>query len=192
MYIEMPLMKNEYQKVWDTPCPIVKVNEKYYRVYLLDEISSPIDYGELIEVLQDLDSDCVVEFHINTPGGVLDTAIMIMDAVKTTKAKTVGKLSGTVASAGTMIALSLDELVLAPYTSFMIHMYSGAVQGKGNEIKAQQAHIEKVVSNLYKEVYKGFLTPSEIKRVISDIDIWLDTDAVIKRLEKRKSNREGK
>lgn len=188
MYIEIPPMKNEYVKVWDAPCPIVEVSKKHYRVYMLDEIGAPGDYGELVEVLQDLDESCIVEFHINTPGGVLDTAVMLMNAIRKTKAKTIGKLSGTVASAGTMIALVIDELELAPYTAFMVHNYSGGLQGKGNELKVQQAFMDKETKRLFTEVYKGFLTSREIKKVLDGTDIWLNEEEVNKRLAKRKEN----
>ena len=183
MYIEIPQMKNEYAKVWDTVCPIVRVNKNYYRVYMLDEISAPIDYGELVEVLQDLDESCTVEFHVNTPGGVLNTAVMLINEINKTKAKTVGVLSGTVASAGTMIALAVDELEIAPYTAFMIHAWSVTGQhGKANEIEAQNNFMKKETKRLFNSIYKDFLTSREIKKVLDGTDIWLNEEEVNKRL----------
>ena len=185
MYIEMPAMKNEYQKVWDAPCPTVKVNEKLYRVYMLDEIGHPQDYGEVVEVLNDLDEDCVVEWFLNSPGGRLDSATMLLNAIDKTKAKVIGKLSGTVASAATMLTLAFDEIEIAPYIEFMIHNYSGGLQGKGNELKAQQAFVDKETAKLFKEVYKGFLTPREIKKVLDGTDLWMGKEETEKRLAKR-------
>jgi len=168
MIIEMPTMKNEHMKVWDSVVPIVKVNEYLYRVYLLDEIGMPADYAELIELMQDLDETVTIEWFLNSPGGVLNTATMLLNGMINCKAKLIGKLSGIVASAATMLTLGFDEVEIAPYIEFLVHNYSGSVSGKGSEIKSQQAFIEKETAKLFKEVYKGFLTPAEIKKVMND------------------------
>jgi len=186
MTIEMPEMKNEHQKVWDSVCPIVKVNEELYRVYMLDEIGMPQDYAEVVELLQDLDETVTVEWFLNSPGGILSSATMILDALVNTKAKVIGKLSGLVASAATMLTMGFDEVEIAPYIEFLVHNYSGGLSGKGNELKSQQAFVEKETAKLFKEVYKGFLTPGEVKKIMSDQDIWMNKEEIEKRLAKRK------
>jgi len=186
MLIEIPEMKNKHQRVWDTPVPIVKVDEELYRVYMLDEIGHPQDYAELVELMQDLDETVTIEWYLNSPGGVLNTATMLLDAMITCKAKLVGKLSGLVASAATMLTLGFDEVKIAPYIEFLVHNYSGGLSGKGNELRAQQAFVEKETAKLFKEVYKGFLTTAEIKRIMSDQDMWMSKDEIEKRLAKRK------
>jgi len=186
MLIEMPKMKNEYQRVWDTPCPIVKVNEELYRVYMMDEIGAPQDYADVVELMQDLDETVTIEWFLNSPGGVLSTATMLLDSMVNCKAKLVGKLSGFVASAATMLMLGFDEVEIAPYIEFLVHNYSGSVSGKGSEIKSQQAFVEKETAKLFKEMYKGFLTPAEIKKVMNDQDLWMGKEEIEKRLAKRK------
>jgi ATP-dependent protease ClpP protease subunit len=54
---------------------------------------------------------------------------MIAAAIKHSKAKVIGQLSGTVASAGTLITMACDEIVVTPHLSFMIHNYSGGMAG---------------------------------------------------------------
>jgi len=187
MLIEIPKDKNEYRSVWDKPVGIVKVNSYLYRVYILDEIYAPVEYGELVELFHDLDDDVTVEVYLNTNGGSLDSAIMLIDAMKNSNARVIGKLSGMVASAGTMLTMAFDEVEVAPYTSFMIHNYSSSGGGaiKGNELKVQQAFTEKETAKLFREVYKGFLTPREIKKVINDQDMWMDKEEVEKRFAKK-------
>ena len=186
MLIEIPPSENEYTSVWDKPVPIIEVTSKLYRVYILDKIGAPVEYGELVELLLDLDESTVVEFYINTPGGVLDSAKMLLNAVRTTKARTIGKLSGGVASAGTMIALAMDDIEVAPFTDFMIHSWSVQGQsGKANEIEAQNNHMKKETRVLFDAVYKGFLTSREIKKVIDGTDMWMSSEEIMKRLGKR-------
>jgi len=153
---------------------------------MLDEISMPQDYAELVELMQDLDETVTIEFHVNTPGGVLDTAIMLINAIVQCKAKVVGKLSGMVASAGTMIALVFDEVEIAPYTSFMVHAWSVSGQaGKANEIEAQNDFAKKETKRLFNEVYAGFLTQREVTKVLKGTDIWLNENEVLERLGKK-------
>ena len=188
MLIEIPEDKNEYRSVWDKPVPIIEVDKKLYRVYLLTEIYEPVNYGELVELMQDLDESVTIEWYMNTPGGNLDSAITVMDEIKKCKAKMVAKLSGTVASAGTMLTMAMDEIEIAPYTSFMIHNYSVGLSGKGKELKTQQAFMEKETAKLFKEVYRGFLTAAELKRVLNDQDIWMGKEEVETRWKKRQAS----
>jgi len=189
MIIEMPTMKNEHMKVWDSVVPIVKVNEYLYRVYLLDEIGMPADYAELIELMQDLDETVTIEWFLNSPGGVLNTATMLLNGTVNCKAKLIGKLSGIVASAATMLTLGFDEVEIAPYIEFLVHAWSVSGQaGKANEIEAQNDFVKKETKRLFNEVYAGFLTPREITKVLKGTDIWLNENEVKERLEKRKKS----
>ena len=187
MLIDLPTTNDSYETVWDKPVPIIRVNSYRYRVYILDNIEEPSVYAELVELLNDLDSDVRIEFYINTPGGVLDSATMLMNAIKECKAYTVAKLSGTVASAGTMLALVMDELEIAPFTSFMIHNYSHGTNGSGSQVKGQVDFLNKELLKLYREVYKNFLTPQEITKVVKDDkEIWLNAEEVKKRVQSMK------
>lgn len=188
MTFEIPMDKNEYRSVWDKPVPVVKVNENLYRVYMLDEIGHPQDYGELIDLMRDLDESVTIEWYLNSPGGVLNTATMVLDAMTKCKANLVGKLSGLVASAATMLMTAFDEVEIAPYIEFMIHAWSVSGQaGKANEIEAQNDFVKKETKVLFNEVYKGFLTPREITKVLKGTAMWMNKEEVEKRLKTRKT-----
>jgi ATP-dependent protease ClpP protease subunit len=101
---------------------------------------------------------------------------MLVDAIKTSKAKVIAQISGTVASAGTIITLACDDVEVAPHTAFMIHNYSGGLVGKGHELKAHQEFVDANLNNSFTDLYKGFLTPSEIKKVIDGKDYWMNCD----------------
>ena len=58
---------------------------------------------------------------------------------------------------------------------------------KGGELKARQAHDEKVLTDVFKDFYTGFLTDKEIKEVIADKDMWMGTEEVLSRWERRKA-----
>ena len=183
---EIPSGKSEeLDSVWDKHIPIVK-NGRETDVYITSEIVDPIEYNELCHVLRGASSKEVIRLHINTPGGRLDSATMIIDAVNQSDAYIIGVLSGTVASAGTMIALACDELECSSYLEFMIHYFSGGTGGKGNEIKAHSSFINKHMPMIFKKMYAGFLTETEIDDVIEGKDIWLNGDEVLERFENNK------
>ena len=180
-------LPKEVTRIWDLYVPYVKSTNQL-DVYLNTGIDEPSYYSEICYILSTLTEDETVYFHINTPGGILDSAFQLVDAIKGCRAITIAKLTGTVASAGTIIALSCDKLIVAEHTSFMIHNYSAGAYGKGNELKARQEHIDKSTNDAFKEFYSGFLTDKEVKEVINGKDIWLTADEVRMRWQRKLDN----
>lgn len=175
---------NPSYDVWSNYVPIIS-DKNHTTVYLTDTIDSPNYYNELCFKLKSASPAEVFTLVINTPGGILDSAMMIVDALKTTKAKTIAQISGTVASAGTIITLACSEVIIADHTAFMIHNYSGGLVGKGHELKAHQEFVDANLNKSFTSLYGGFLTPTEIKKVIDGKDYWMDKDEVLTRFANR-------
>lgn len=173
-------------KVWDKDVPII-TNKYHTDVYITSTIEEPNIYNELCYKLMTASSFDTFTLHINTPGGMLDSAFMITNAIKRSAAKVKASLTGTVASAGTLITLACDDIEIAPHTSFMIHNYSAVIGGKGGEIKSRQEHTDKALANAFNEFYSGFLTAKEIKEVIDGKDLWMDAEEVMTRLSNKRS-----
>lgn len=150
-------------------------------VFLSDAVEDPSNYDEFCYKLSKATVKDEFIIHLNTPGGIIDSAKMIYTAMRNSKAQIVVRCTGTVASAGTIIAMAADELILAPYTAFMIHNYSGGVSGKGHEIKAQQQFVDRELNIFFTEIYRGFLTSAEISQVIEGKDLWMGSEEVIDR-----------
>ena len=125
------IFKTEEHSVWDKITPIVEVpSSKTLDAYITSDIGLPIDYNELTYRIKNAPSDYTINLHINTPGGVIDGALFIIDAINKTPAAVTAYLTGTVASAGTIIALACDNVVASDHLSFMIHNYSSSgIQG---------------------------------------------------------------
>ena len=175
-------LPKEATRVWDLPVPIViNKDERNIKIYLRDTIDEPYNYNEMCYLLNTAREGTIVDLYLNTPGGIIDTAFMLADAIKDSKAKVIGHLSGTVASAGTILAMVCDEITVAPHLSFMIHNYSGGMQGKGNELKARQQFVDNQLNDAFKTFYSGFLTENEMDRVIEGTDLWMGTEEVATR-----------
>lgn len=180
-----PLIKDNEGSVFNDYVPIIEKGN-HYDVYLNNTISYPEYYTELVDILGNLESYNTVTLHINNGGGSIDSAFMIIDAIKNCEALVTAKLSGTVASAATVISLACDEIIVSKYVSFMIHNYSTGMQGKGHELKAYQTFTDKELNRAFKDIYRDFLTPKEMTEVIEGRDIWLNEDEVMKRWSKIK------
>ena len=171
-------------KVWDTYVPVVstKVGKStLYDIYLQDEIQSPALYNEVCHIMNTAKKKDAINLHINTPGGYLDTAFRLTDAIDRCKAETTAVLTGTVASAGTLIALRCDKVQVPTSLQFMIHNYSGGVVGKGHEIIDHATFSKKELTSAFENVYLGFLTKKEVKEVIAGKDIWMGSKKVLTR-----------
>ena len=167
---------------WGDYVPIV-TEKNHTRAYITDQIDEPSLYNELCYKLKTASQAEVFTLYINTPGGIIDSAVMLIDAIKTSKAKVTAEISGTVASAGTIITLACDAVNVADHTSFMIHNYSGGMVGKGHEMKARQEFVDASLNASFKVFYKDFLTEDEMEDVIDGKDMWMGKDEVLARLK---------
>ena len=181
MVIELP---RDVTRVWDLAVPCI-VEGKTTHIYLTDEIGMPSEYNESCFKLKSAKKTDKFVIHLNTPGGLIDSAFMLIDAIKSSKASISAELYGTVASAGTIIALACPEVSVAPNTAFMIHNYSSGLSGKGHEMKAHQQFVDANLNIAFKSLYRGFLTESECEDVIDGKDLWLNKDEVEERLTRR-------
>lgn len=171
-------------RIWELPVPIVE-KDGNIDVFISDEVSAPDTYNELVYRLRTASESDVFTLHLNTPGGYIDSALMIIDAIKASKATVNAHIAGTVASAGTVITLACKDVSVAPHTAFMIHNYSSGMQGKGHEMKAYQTFADKNLNAAFAEMYKGFLTDVEMTDIIDGKDLWLNKEEVEERLARR-------
>lgn len=158
--------------VWDDYVPIIKAGQ-HTDVYLTASIESPDEYNKLCYLLGHAFESETFTLHINNGGGFIDSGFMIIDAIANSKAKVTAKLSGTVASAATIIALACESIAVTNHVAFMIHNYSGGAQGKGHELKAQMDFTDTELNEAFMNIYGGFLTDQEMEFVIAGKDYWM-------------------
>ena len=179
--------KLKSDSIWDNYVPIVQQGNTY-NVYLTDTIEVPSEYNQLMHLLSNLDEYHKVYLYLNNGGGHVNSGFMIREALLECKAHTVAHLSGTVASATTIIALACDELITTPFLSFMAHNYFHGVQGTGNQVKDYVDFTDRELKRAFRLIYTDFLTEEEIKLVTErDKEIWLNEIEVQERWANYKS-----
>lgn len=160
--------------------------------YLSGEIKQPQLYSDWFHTIRTAGETDIIYFRINSPGGDLFTAIQMMRAITESKAHIVSSVEGICMSAATMIFLAADSFEVSDHTMFMFHNYSSGVGGKGGEMYDQVVHTHQWSERLMNEIYKDFLTADEIKSILDNKDIWMDSQEVIKRLQKKATPEEEK
>lgn len=158
------------------------------RIYLPDGIYELDEHLEQIEVIRGASPDDVIEVYcISNKGGYVDTIIPLCNALATTQAHTVCFIEGHCASAGTFPAMVCDSVEVGAYSSFMLHCASGGT-GIGTMVNSAESakFFEKQYSTLLEDIYNGFVSPAEAKMLHDGREIYLSSEEIQERLDKRR------
>ena len=147
-----------------------------------EDIKEPSYYRSLIEVLNNATEQDLVVLNINSGGGMLDSAISIIDALRNTRANTLAWISGSAYSAAGLIALSCQNVEVGEFASLMVHNSQYGLGGYTTDIKDRALFEHKMTSKIMRSVYHFFLSPEEIESVLMNKTIWLDADEIAERL----------
>lgn len=158
---------------------------KCLKFHLDENIREPRYYRSILNEMDNLNEGDIVRIIIDTHGGRLDSSIQIINAIQTTEATVYVDVVGTAASAGSLIALAAPHLSISPYTTMMIHHASHGTYGSASNVAAYSAFVDNQAKKLMKDVYEGFLTEAEMQDVFTGKEMWMDSDEVMHRLEKR-------
>ena len=154
-----------------------------YVIRICREISEVDDFDDELQVLAGASEQDHVHFILNTPGGSLDTSLVIAKAIRACAARTSAFIGFTCASGGTTIALACDEWEIDEYSSFMVHTASyGAGYNVAPNVLAHVQHADKMISRFVQNTYAGFLTPEEMEVVKGGRDVYFEGEELAKRL----------
>lgn len=143
---------------------------------LIEEISAPHEYQREFEILREARRTDKVIITINTPGGRLDTAVQLIDAIEQCKGKVTARLVGDGFSAGSLIFLSCKNKELGKFGSLMLHRESGGVVGKGSDTEKQMEYQKKYVNEVYRSIYSKYLSETDMDRLMDGVDLWFTTE----------------
>jgi ATP-dependent protease ClpP protease subunit len=89
-----------------------------------------------------------INIRLNTPGGEVFDATAIYNALRSHPARVVAYVDGVAASAGSVIAMSGDEVRMADNSYMMIHEAHGGVMGEAGEMRKYADLLEKINDNI--------------------------------------------
>ena len=157
------------------------------RIFLQKEIDSIEHHMDQIEAIRDAQEGDLVEVYcISNRGGYIDTIVPLCNALATTPAHTVCYVEGHNSSAGTFPAMIAQEVHVGAYASFMLHCAQGGGDYGTLVNNAESARFfEKQYSKLLEDVYYGFISPDEAKALHEGRELYLDSEAIRERLQRR-------
>jgi len=154
-----------------------------YEYYLVDDIGEASDYIELCDVLRSASPNDEILIRINSGGGSLATANMVVNAIRESQAHVHGFIESTCASAATLIYLACHSYSLSEDADMMIHTSSSLYGGKEHEQHSYVTFSRKKIHKMVRNRYAGFLTEKEIENVLNGQDYYFDSEEIADRLD---------
>jgi ATP-dependent protease ClpP protease subunit len=166
---------------------IVYVTPRAYEFtyYLSDCVQDSHEYHELLQALDSATENDLIRIVINNYGGEVGTCVQLCSHIRECKALVVGHISGNAFSAAGLIWLACHQQEISEHSMLMIHGAVGMMQGKYADMTAYITASNKRTELLYRDIFEHFLTEEEITSVFRGEEIWMLTDEMLERLEKR-------
>jgi ATP-dependent protease ClpP protease subunit len=151
-----------------------------FHVYLSSSIEKQSGYKDLVRGLRLLTKEDTVVLHLANFGGFVQTGVMIINAMKASKAHIIANVEAPSYSMGALIACAGDEIKMEPYSFLMFHDYSGDFAGKGSEAGDMIRALDKMSLNLLMNecVPKGILTEEQANSILRGVDVYVHPDTI--------------
>jgi len=154
-----------------------------YNIYLDSEVKSSEEYTELFDTLVNAGVNDEINIYINNDGGLIDTAIEIVNMIKDCNGEVTTILNGSGHSAASIIFMAGHKKIVKNHSYMLCHFYSAGLYGKGQELRESSKFLDKHLKKWNSEIYKGFLTTAELEKMFNGQDFWFDSTEIKKRLK---------
>lgn len=157
----------------------------HFVVRLHNQIGPPSEYASLLNLFDNVTENDHVVLDINSPGGVMDSAILIRRAIRSCAAPVTARIGITTASAATVIALACDNFEVDDLSTFHIHTASlGLGFGKVNDLHAAAEHNIRLIDKFVRQAYEHFLSEDELVAVLNGKEMYFGSEELYDRLNR--------
>ena len=120
-----------------------------------------------------------IYLHLTTDGGLIYSALSIIDCIESLSLPVYTVIDGFVASAGTLISLAGEKRFMCKNAYMLIHELRGGIWGKMTEIDEEYSNLKKLMSHLIK-IYtkKTNITKKELEGFLKKDIIWNIKDCI--------------
>lgn len=164
--------------------------ERAYDIYsrlLKDRIiflGGPIDDGVANSIIAQLlfleheDPKSDIKFYINSPGGVVSSAMAIYDTMEHIKPDVSTICVGQAASAGAVLLLcgAKGKRFALPNAEIMLHQVMGGAEGQAVDIEIRAKHISRMKDNVNRIISECTNQPFEKVEKDTDRDFYLNAE----------------
>ncbi len=169
---------------------VKQVSQTTITVHVDEAVKAPSYYRRVVQAISDLGENDQVIFKINSPGGLVSGLVHVLTAMESTNATSIAQLYGECASAASVLALMCDVVYAGDNATMMVHFVSLGASGKADDVYRQVIHVRESNENLFRNVYKGFLTEEELESCLKGTEYWFNSTEILERLKKRDELRE--
>ena len=149
-------------------------------------IGSVFEHQEEIRALTEATANDTVFIRLRAcPGGSMDTLLVLGNLLMSTPARTVAVIEGFNCSAATMLPLLCQYQEVTPYSAFMCHTAQSGEFGAVGNVERAAVFNAKRCHEFLEDVYKHFLTEKEISEIKDGKEIYLNSEDIAERLQKR-------
>ena len=159
---------------------IVSDNKIYFYTDINTEsvLSLRIELDKLIcsHLIFSIKNDCSpipIKLYINSLGGEVTNALIIVDLIKTSKVPIHTIIEGEAASAATLISVVGHKRFITKNSHMLIHQIRGGVWGKMTEFEDEMSNM-KMFSKKLKKIYRENtnLSKEELNRILKKEIEW--------------------
>lgn len=137
------------------------------------------EYDDLINALRGAGSEDVVLITINTPGGDLMTAQVLVDEIDACEGIVIAKVAGQASSAGSIIALACDVLLATDNSYWLLHTISYGVENNAYEIEHQVKFDSELARRVAKQHYGDFLPQDKLDALLKGQQLFMFGDEIM-------------
>lgn len=164
----------------------VQPNSFKFTMYLKSYLEHPEEMLEIINCLSNATEGDVVEIHINSGGGSVDSLDSLLFAISKTEAHVHGVASGTVASAATYVLLACDSFDISPNTNFLFHSVSFGSGGKSEDVVSYAKFVHEQSEKMMRTWYAHLFSDEEIDDIIKNKrEFWMNAEEFVGRFDNR-------
>lgn len=114
-----------------------------------------------------------IYLHLTTDGGVIYSAMSIIDCIKSLSVPVYTVIDGFVASAGTLIALAGEKRYMCENAYILIHELRSGMWGKMTEINDEYCNLKRLMKHIIKiYVNNTNLTKSDLTEILKKDINW--------------------
>lgn len=124
------------------------------------------------------DKNVDISLYINSPGGVVTSALAIYDTMNYIKSDVSTVCVGMAASAASLLLSSgtKGKRLILPNAEVMIHQVMGGAEGQASDIEISAKHILKIKDSLNRILAKNTGQPLSRIETDSDRDYYMDAE----------------
>jgi ATP-dependent protease ClpP protease subunit len=160
-----------------------------YRATVNKEFRDVEQFAQLVDILDTAQEGDIVHIKLSTIGGALHSIIPLISSMKNTAAFIHMHVESDTASAGTLLMMLAHSLYVNEYATIMFHNVQYGAYGHGGNVEAQVKHATAANKKIIRDMYTGYLTDEEIKRLEDGLELYLTPEECMQRFQMREELR---